>query len=151
MLNRWIGGWLAGCLFLFSIQGCAVNQNKEIKIYQEVIGESPSKEALSFHAEEGLSLVQALKLANANNEKLAIAGEDYLQALIDKDRAFAAFLPTLSLAGVFMRQDKTSFGAGNPLITDFVPDRATDVPVSGSMTVNPLHDTFMVRAAGKSV
>lgn len=119
MQKKWIGGWLAGCLFLFSMYGCAVNQKKDIHIYRDVIGDTPSEDDPAFHTEDPLSLAQALKLANGNNEKLAIAGEDYLQALIDKDRAFAAFLPTLSLAGVFMRQDRTSLGGGESIDLGF--------------------------------
>ena len=48
--------------------------------------------------------------------------------MIDKDRAFAAFLPTISLSLEFMLQGKTSLAAGNPLIAEFVPVNATDVP-----------------------
>src|SRR4029079_18819267 len=52
---------------------------------------------VEFAAGDLLSLETALTLANVNNERIGIGGEDYLQALIDKDRATASFLPTVSL------------------------------------------------------
>jgi outer membrane protein len=47
--------------------------------------------------DEPLSLPRALLLANRYNEQLAIHGETYLQSLIARNRAFAAFLPTISV------------------------------------------------------
>jgi outer membrane protein len=95
-----------------------------------------------------LSLREALLLANENNENLALAGEDYLQALIDKDRAAAAFLPTISLAPTYFRQDKASSDVGDD---DSRTDRF-DVPVRGQMNLfNGFRDVANLRQAGKTI
>src|ERR1700743_899246 len=74
--------------------GCAVDQKKEIATYRKVIdGKAPP--AFEYQATQPLSLEAALLLANRNDEQLASSGEDYLQALIDKERQFSTFLPTI--------------------------------------------------------
>ena len=53
-----------------------------------------------------LTLENALALANAHNEQLGLRGEDYLQALINKNRAVANFLPTVSFQPTFTIEQK---------------------------------------------
>ena len=48
-----------------------------------------------------MSLQQAMQLASQNNEQLELSGEAYVQALINKNRAVAAFLPTVSFRPSF--------------------------------------------------
>jgi hypothetical protein len=55
-----------------------------------------------------LETVKALLLTNAQNESLSIEGERYLQALINRQRAVASFLPTLDLAPSYFRGEKVS-------------------------------------------
>src|SRR5690606_37036922 len=43
---------------------------------------------------------------NQNREALAAQGEDYLQALLNKNRAVAAFLPTVTLQPTFTLSDR---------------------------------------------
>jgi outer membrane protein len=50
----------------------------------------------SYQPGQPLSLSRAMALANEDNEQIALQGENYLQAIIAKNRAFAAFLPTVS-------------------------------------------------------
>ncbi|HEY3756190.1 MAG TPA: TolC family protein [Opitutaceae bacterium] len=76
------------------VAGC-VNQDHEVAQYRQVLDEQRPKPA-RLEAGETLTLDRALALANADNEQLASQGETYLQALIAKDRAFSAFLPTLN-------------------------------------------------------
>lgn len=144
----------AGLVLVFfvfiNINGCAVNQARDVRTYRHVLDAGKSGPGMQFHAEEPLTLKAALCLANAHNEQLAMAGEDYLQALIDKDRAFAAFLPTISFVPTFMRQGKTSLAAGSSLIAGFVPDHTTDMPVAGNMNLHPFRDLPALRAAGSS-
>lgn len=140
--------WVAGLMLLFAFSGCAVNQAHDQQIYRRVLDAGKSGPATPFHPESPLSLQEALELANAHNEQLAIAGENYLQALLDEDRAFAAFLPTISFAPTFMRQEKTALAAGNPLISEFVPDHATDVPLKADMDLNPFYAVPALHAAG---
>ncbi len=136
--SQW--GWAVVLLLVFLISGCAVNQKKDVQIYRNVLDSGKSASNVSFHPEAPLALKDALVLANAHNERLAMAGEDYLQALINKDRAFAAFLPTISFAPSFMNQGKTAIAAGNPLIAEFVPTHTMDVPISGNMDLHPFRD-----------
>ena len=73
----------------FNLVGC-VNQKKDIAEYRKVIdGDKP----LPVHIEPGsvVTLTDALRLADHNEETLGIQGESYLQALITKDRDFASF------------------------------------------------------------
>jgi outer membrane protein TolC len=82
---------------------CAVDQNREVAIYRQVIdqpaGTQPSTLPSTRPAADApLSLRDALLLANLLNETLAHQGETYLQALIAENRAAAAFMPTVSLA-----------------------------------------------------
>jgi outer membrane protein len=78
-----------------ALAGCQVNEKKEVAKYRSVV--DPTTRPVEFSAGNPLPLETALALANANNERIGIGGEDYLQALIDKDRATASFLPTVSL------------------------------------------------------
>ena len=132
------------------LNGCMVNQAKDVETYRQVLDAGAPKPAGQFHSEDPLTLRRALRLANARNEQLAISGEDYLQALINEDRAFSAFLPTISFAPAFMRQEKTALAADNPLIASFVPDKTTDVPVQGGLNLHPLRDLPAFRSAGFS-
>ncbi|MGA2584146.1 MAG: TolC family protein [Tepidisphaeraceae bacterium] len=84
---------------LLALGGC-VNQQKDVAQYRKVLdGDKPA----DVHLESGgvLTLTDALRLANLNDEKLAIQGETYLQALITKDEEFANFQPTVSLGATY--------------------------------------------------
>ena len=102
-LNRWSlsrSGALLGisaviCLF---VTGCAIDQKKEIATYRQVIdGNKPAPVAIA--PDRVVTLTDALMLGIQNEEQLSIQGENYLQALLAKDKAFANFLPTVSLSG----------------------------------------------------
>lgn len=153
---RWVAGLVPAVLinsvlvFIF-ISGCSVNQARDVQVYRKVLDAGPRCVALSpFHSKDPLTLRQAMGLASAHNEQLAVAGENYLQVLIDKDRAFAAFLPSISLAPAFMHQDKVALGAGNSIIATLVPDHTTDVSVSGNFNLHPFRDLPALQAAGDS-
>ena len=88
---RWL---IAGALALSAI-GC-VNQRAEIAKYRNILNEDMPGEAPPLMRGEELTLVRALLLANQDNETPMIRGEDFVQAINDKDRAFAQFLPTIS-------------------------------------------------------
>jgi len=137
-LKRLQRGWVTGLVLIFFISGCAVHQARDVQTYRHVLDAGKSGSAAQFHSEDSLTLKAALGLANAHNEQLAMAGEDYLQTLIDKDRAFVAFLPTISFAPAFMRQGKT------------VPGRATVMPVAGNMDLHLFRDLPALQAAGFS-
>ena len=89
------------------IAGCAVDQKKEVATYRRVLdGQHPAPE-IEIQPGQPLSLETALLLANRSSEQLASSGEDYLQALIDKERAVSLFLPTISLAPTYTWVDKS--------------------------------------------
>ncbi|HEV2688353.1 MAG TPA: TolC family protein [Bryobacteraceae bacterium] len=76
--------------------GCTVDQDKEVAQYRAVLDGQKKAPPVNIKPGDPLSLEAALLLANRNSENLAISGEDYVQALIDKERAFSNFLPTVN-------------------------------------------------------
>jgi outer membrane protein len=141
---------LATAVLVVLATGCAVDQSREVQTYRKVLDAGQARPPAHFSPDASLTLRQALALANANNEQLAQAGEDYLQALIDKDRAFARFLPTISFAPSYMRQEKSSLGGDNALINEFLRTETTDAPLEGGMHLSPLQDVQALKAAGAS-
>src|SRR4051812_20505154 len=83
-------------VLLLAAAGCQVDENKEVALYRSVI-DAPNPVHIEYHPGEPLSLPAALLLANQNNERLALQGENYVQSLIEKQRASSAFFPTLTL------------------------------------------------------
>lgn len=148
------GGAAAGLMLCLALtllaNGCAVDQSREVQTYRSVLDGGKPAHVASYQPEAPLSLKTAFELANAHNEQLAMSGETYLQALIDKERAFAAFLPTIRFVPTFMFQAKTELAPGNPLISDFEPTHANDFPVEGSLNVSPFHDAATLEAASLS-
>jgi outer membrane protein TolC len=149
-LKRASWKWTIGLVLVFFFGGCGVNETREVQIYREVLDARTSGAAPTFQPGAPLSLINALEMANARSEQLDMAGETYLQALIDKDRAFAAFLPRISLVPTFMAQPETAYAADNELISAFEPTHATDVPLVGKMDLHPFRDVPAARAAGAS-
>jgi outer membrane protein TolC len=139
---------LLACAALLS--GCVVDQAKEVGTYRKVIDRGESKPK-PLEPGETLTLARALALANADNEQIASQGETYLQALIDKNRAFASFLPTVSFQPNFTVEEApqgnvASTAPGTPATTaaaaaatqgGYVQDgrvlRRLEAPVVGAM------------------
>lgn len=148
-MNRFILAWLAGMTVLLAV-GCAVDQTREVQLYRQVLDAGQTAPPASYAAEASLPLKRALALANANNEQLARAGENYLQALIDKDRAYARFLPTLRFAPSYMRQEKSSLGSDNPLADSILREETLDAPLKAEANLNPFQDVPHMRSAAVS-
>jgi outer membrane protein TolC len=106
-----------------------VDQAREVQTYRKVLDAGQTQPPAPWSSGESVTLKRALTLANANNEQLAESGEDYLQALIEKDRAFARFLPTIRFAPGYMRQEKSSLGAGNSLVSSILRTETLDAPM----------------------
>lgn len=103
----------AGTLLVISVTGCAVDQNKEVAIYRRELDATAPKPQ-PYDGQRAITLVDALSLANQSNEQLAISGEDYLQALINKHRAVANFLPTISFQPTFaLEQEQNTVAPAN--------------------------------------
>jgi len=88
--------WVVALALALVASGC-VNQRKEIGKYREILDRDVPGPVPQLAPREELTLTRALLLANQDNETLMIRGEDYVQAMNDKDRAFAQFLPTISV------------------------------------------------------
>lgn len=140
-------------LLAFSVCGCAVNQENEVAKYRRVIDAGVHGAAVDPLAPgEPLTLRGAMLLTNQNNENLNLSGEDYLQALIDKDRAFAGFLPTISLAPTFTVRDPSS--ASNSNVGNPTNSRRTtsDVPINGQMNLfNGFRDIASLRRSAATI
>ena len=144
------------CLGGFALVGCQVDQAKEVATYRAVL-DADMPPTHSFEPGENLSLERALQLANEHNERLGLAGEDYLQALINKKRAAAGFLPTIALTPIYSIQEKTSDGgSGGPSggggsgggSTD---NTRLDVPLNTQLNLfNGFRDLNDVRAASRT-
>jgi outer membrane protein len=91
--------------------GCAVDQKKEVATYQNVLRANLLSSDPAFTPGQPLTLRQALDLTNRQNERLAVEGENYLQALIDRQRAAAAFLPTVTLVPTYSFREKANTGS----------------------------------------
>lgn len=139
---------------LFLVGGCAVDQKKEVAQYRAIVDIPTTAPAADFTSGEPLTVRGAMLLANASNEQVSIEGENYLQSLIDRRRAVAAFLPTVSLAPRYTRRDGTS-GGGNGV--DFNDNgggggssqrEAFDVPIESTINVfNGFSDLARLRGS----
>jgi outer membrane protein len=89
--------WLAAAALALGAAGC-VNQRAEVAKYRKFLNEGVPTNIPELKRGEELTLERAILLANQDNENLMIRGEDFVQAMNDKDRAFAQFLPTISLS-----------------------------------------------------
>ena len=128
---------LAALLFsigvVFGAVSCAVDEQREIATYRDVLdrGAAPAPEVVG----DRLGVLDTMRLVNARYEPLSIAGEDYLQALIDVRRAAAAFLPTISLSPSYRWDENT----GSRRSTAF------DTPLEAGMQVSPIRDAAELR------
>ncbi|MCC7146873.1 MAG: TolC family protein [Phycisphaeraceae bacterium] len=130
--------------------GCKVDQDKEVALYRAQLDEHRPGATLAaaapIEAEQTLTLREAMAMANRDNQQLAIRGEDYVQALIDKDRAFAEFLPTISLAPRYTNMEYFKLPPGGS--RDMFPQHTLDVPVNAQANVfNGFRDVARLKAA----
>ncbi|HVT89806.1 MAG TPA: TolC family protein [Tepidisphaeraceae bacterium] len=122
--------------------GCQVNQQRDVAEYRKILDRNIAPTTAPA-ANEPLTLARAMALANQTDEQLGLSGEDYVQALIQKNRAVAAFLPTVSLQPGFTLGDRPSVNnpGGNPsgINTGFRVHGDTihrlEVPVVGNINV----------------
>lgn len=133
-------------LTLVPLLGCKVDQQKEVATYRAVIDQQPGQ--VRFVRGEPLALEEVLRLANEHNEQIAFSGENYLQALIAKDRAVSAFLPTVSLgASYFESHTFNGPGGSGQSISS-----GTDLELGTRWNVfNGFRDLANVRAASSAI
>ena len=114
------------------VAGC-VNWSGDVARYRAVLDADQASVRPDFALGAPLSLPDALRVANADNETIALAGEDYVQALAAKMRQAGTFLPTLTLVPTYTVTRTASVGgAGGFVIT---PGVGTD-PVTGDPTTD---------------
>ncbi len=99
---------IASCLLLGLLSAC-VNQRAEVHTYRAVV-DTGLPRPKSYQPGQPLSLSRAMALANEDNEQIALQGENYLQALIAKDRAVSYFLPTISFQPDYTIEQAGSIG-----------------------------------------
>jgi outer membrane protein len=100
----------AGLLVALVLAGCAVDQKREVSLYRDIL--DASVPTVAPPAEDApLTLDVTMALTNQNNENIAVRGEDYVQALINKNRVVANFLPTVSFQPNFTIEQKPSGSA----------------------------------------
>jgi outer membrane protein TolC len=94
------------------ISGC-VDQQKEISKYRAVVDvKNPPPVKPDYSRGEPLTLEESLLLANRGYEQIDIQGEAYLQSLIERDRSYSTFMPTVSITPTYSWADQRS-GSGN--------------------------------------
>ncbi|MFA5204193.1 MAG: TolC family protein [Lentisphaeria bacterium] len=141
-------GWGVLAAVLLAAAGC-VHQDREVAAYRAVLdGHAPATARPAgrpFGAGTTLTLGEALALAARDNEPLAMQGEEYVQALIDKDRAFATFLPSVSLVPVYFQRE-TFPRDGLP--ESLTPFHGFDLPVAGQANLfNGFRDTALLKGS----
>jgi len=149
-----VGGVLAAVLAALStigLVGC-VNQKKEVQTWHDVVDEGLKKPAAYING-QALSLTHAMALANQNNEQIGLHGENYLQAIINKNRAVATFLPTVSLQPSYTLEDRPTHSlAGNAVgFNGRNPIYQTEVPVVGSMNLYQGNAVANLKAAEQNI
>jgi outer membrane protein len=133
-------------LALVSGLGGCIDQKKEVAKYRQVLGGPTTMPAATPAL---LTLQDALRMANARNEQLAISGEDYLQALIDRDRAVWTFLPTVSLQPSYYHMETVKLPSA---AAEFFPLHAFDLPVNAQMNVfNGFRDVSALKQAAANI
>jgi outer membrane protein TolC len=121
------------CLLLLLAPACAVDEQKEVATYRDVLDHGLPAPGPEQRNE--LTVIETMRLVNDRYEPLSIAGETYLQSLIDIRRAAAAFLPTISLSPSYEWDEKTPGRSPTALNT----------PIEAGMLVNPIRDPAEVR------
>lgn len=114
-----------------------VDQAKDIALYRKELDALPGATSVAVPDDQApLSLQEALALAEKNDESLGLSGETYVQALIAKDKAFSAFLPTISINPSYTQSQKIR-GDG--------PAHTFDIPADADMNLfNGFRDVHTV-------
>lgn len=133
---------LTGSLFTFIGCDATATYDEDAIPYLQTLGIEQAAPPLAD--DTPVSLLDVLSLTNRHNENLRVEGENYAQALIDKQRRIAAFWPTLSLAPSYTRRS----GDGAPST-----GRDTfDLPAIGEINIfNGYRDTAALYANASTI
>jgi outer membrane protein TolC len=145
-MKRAMGTWMGVAMGAAGgLWGC-VDQAKVVALYRKVLeGQAPAATrpaGAEIARGQVLTLAGAMGMAARDNERLAIGGEEYVQALIDKERAVSVFLPTIALAPTFQAMEQFDH-----VRTPLFPQHTVDVPVTLQANVHGVRDWSNVRGA----
>ncbi len=146
------------------LTGCS--QKKDIARYRKILDQD-APPAPASQPGQTLSLQDALNLTNQYNERVAIGGENYVQALIGRDQTISAFLPTLALgnnntwqnppiikppSNLTPQELQMLSGLSGTFSALIPPERTVDVPIQGQITVfNGFRNVSQLRQAGFNI
>lgn len=122
--------------------GCTPREAKEIGIYRDLLDAGLDRGRLADE-KSPVDVAASMALASVGSEALAIEGETYLQSIIDRRRAAATFLPTISLAPSYTWSDDRG--------TTNRDSEGINTPLELGMAVNPVRDVAAVRASGATI
>ena len=104
--------------FAALVAGCEATANRVAKqdpqIYRRILDVDPNPPSLG--ADGALSLTEALAFANHASETLDIQGESLVRAILERHRAVAAFLPTVSASPGYTIREKVAGNSGGGIV-----------------------------------
>lgn len=124
------------------VPGCIPREAKEIAVYRDLLDAGLDRGKLA-DAESPVDVTGSMVLASVGSEALAIEGETYLQSILDRRRAAATFLPTISLAPSYTWTDDRG--------TTNRDNEGINTPLELDMAVNPVRDAAALRASGATI
>lgn len=122
--------------------GCTPREATEVGVYRDVLDAGLDRATLA-DPHVAIDVTGSMALANVGSEALAIEGETYLQSIIERRRAAAAFLPTLSLAPSYTWTDDP--GSTNR------DSKGINTPLELGMAVNAVRDVAVLRSSGATI
>jgi outer membrane protein TolC len=125
----------------FAVVGCAVDGEEDARLWREVRDAGIVEQPMAPAPGSTLDAAGAMRLANARHEALAIEGEGYVRALLERRRRAAAFLPRLFFSPSVFFEDRVDRQTEN---------FGLDAPLEGSLDVNPVADEAEVRRAERT-
>jgi len=92
---------------LVCLAACATDQQADVDAWRRevTLGEPPA-----FAAGQALPLSAAVRIANEQNERLGIGGEDFVQACVERARINATFLPEVSVGLDYTFRERAASG-----------------------------------------
>jgi outer membrane protein len=87
--------------------GCSVDQRADVASYRAITDLEPPP---ARDRAAPMSLLDAVRLANAYNERLGIEGEAYVRTLVERQRQAASLMPTLDAFGDLALAENTGSG-----------------------------------------
>ena len=146
-VSQSFGRCVAPFVILLLAAGCAVNQRKEVQQYRDVLDGNHPPAVEESYDNKPISLAETLILANRRNEQLGISGEQYVQALIAKQKAFSTFLPTISVAPASTYIDRLS-----SINVNGAKHFSTNVPITATANLfNGFSDAATLAGTGFTV